>query len=74
VGGLLGAVLGGAAGTLANMGAGFGIPAGRTTVHLDFQVKNLFDRAYSDFLSRIKTNARDPGMGRTFVAKLSTDF
>jgi iron complex outermembrane receptor protein len=60
--------------TLANMGAGFGIPAGRTTVHLDFQVKNLFDKAYSDFLSRIKTNARDPGMGRTFVAKVSTDF
>ena len=60
--------------TLANVGAGFAIPTGSTQVRFDFQVKNLFNKAYSDFLNRVKTNARDPGMGRSLVAKVSTDF
>ena len=27
-----------------------------------------------DFLSRTKTNALEPGMGRTLIARVSTDF
>jgi outer membrane receptor protein involved in Fe transport len=37
-------------------------------------VKNLFDKAYADFLSRIKTNADNPGAGRTVVLRLGTTF
>ena len=42
---------------------GSALPAGSSNVRFDFQVKNLFDQAYADYLSRIKTNAMDPGMG-----------
>jgi iron complex outermembrane receptor protein len=60
--------------TLVNLGAGFAIPAAGTRFRFDFHVRNLFDKEYADFLSRIKTSARNPGMGRTLIAKLSTDF
>lgn len=60
--------------TLVNVGAGFAIPAAGTRLRFDFHVRNVFNTEYADFLSRIKTNARNPGMGRTLIAKLSTDF
>jgi iron complex outermembrane receptor protein len=60
--------------TLANVGAGFGVLAGASTVRIDLQLRNIFDKAYADYLSRIKTNALNPGMGRDFLAKVSVDF
>jgi iron complex outermembrane receptor protein len=60
--------------TLVNFGAGFGLLTGRNTVRFDFTLRNAFNKAYADFLSRIKTNALDPGMGRTLIARVSTDF
>ena len=58
--------------TLVNFGAGFALPAGRKLVHFDFVLRNAFDQRYADFLSRIKTNAPDPGMGRTLIARVTT--
>ena len=60
--------------TLVNFGAGFGLLTGPSTVRFDFTLRNAFNKAYADFLSRIKTNAFDPGMGRTLIARVSTDF
>lgn len=60
--------------TLVNVGAGFGLPAGRRAVRFDFTLRNAFNKAYADFLSRIKTNALDPGMGRALIARVSADF
>jgi iron complex outermembrane receptor protein len=60
--------------TLANAGAGFGVLAGGTVFHVDLQLRNAFNKAYADYLSRIKTNALNPGMGRNFVMKVSMDF
>jgi outer membrane receptor protein involved in Fe transport len=37
-------------------------------------LRNVFNTAYADYLSRIKTNALNPGMGRNFVTKVSVDF
>jgi iron complex outermembrane receptor protein len=60
--------------TLVNVGAGFALPTGRSALRIDVSLKNALNQSYADYLSRIKTNAPNPGMGRTFVAKLSTDF
>jgi iron complex outermembrane receptor protein len=60
--------------TLVNAGAGFGFPVGRTDVRLDLQVRNLFNKAYAEQLSRIKTYAPLPGMGRALIARLTTEF
>ncbi|HSR91170.1 MAG TPA: TonB-dependent receptor [Gemmatimonadales bacterium] len=60
--------------TLINAGTGFGLAAGANDVHFDFTVRNVFDKAYADYLSRIKTNALNPGMGRSFVMQVSTAF
>jgi iron complex outermembrane receptor protein len=60
--------------TLANAGAGFTTGGGRGALQVDLMVRNLFDKAYADFLSRIKTNAFDPGEGRTVVLKVGTTF
>jgi len=60
--------------TLMNLGAGFGIPAGRKVVRFDFALRNALNTRYADYLSRIKTNAPDPGMGRTLVARMATEF
>jgi iron complex outermembrane receptor protein len=60
--------------TLVNLGAGFSLFAGKTPVHFDFTLKNAFNQAYANFLSRIKTNAMDPGMGRTLVMRVTTEF
>jgi iron complex outermembrane receptor protein len=60
--------------TLANAGAGFTIGAGPGAIRIDFAVKNLFNKAYADFLSRLKTNAENPGEGRTVVLRLGSTF
>jgi iron complex outermembrane receptor protein len=60
--------------TLANAGAGFGVLAGGTVFHVDLQLRNAFNKAYADYLSRIKTNALNPGMGRNFVMRVAMDF
>jgi iron complex outermembrane receptor protein len=60
--------------TLAKAGAGFGVGTGPGAVRVDLAVKNLFDKAYANFLSRIKTNAENPGEGRTFLVRLGTSF
>ncbi len=60
--------------TLINAGGGFSVGDGAGDLHVDLLVRNLFDTAYANFLSRIKTNAEDPGMGRTVVLRLTTRF
>jgi iron complex outermembrane recepter protein len=60
--------------TLANAGAGFALGAGPGALHVHLAAKNLFDKAHANFLSRIKTNAENPGEGRTFMLRLTTEF
>ena len=60
--------------TLLNFGAGFLLPLGQRGVHLDLSLKNALNQRYADFLSRIKTNALDPGQGRNFVARVTWDY
>jgi outer membrane receptor protein involved in Fe transport len=43
-------------------------------LHVDLTLRNAFNKAYANYLSRIKTNARDPGMGRNFTLKVAMDF
>jgi hypothetical protein len=57
-----------------NVGAGFELPVGTRTVKLDFSLQNAFNRAYADYLNRIKTNALNPGQGRTLLARVTTEF
>jgi iron complex outermembrane receptor protein len=60
--------------SLINAATGFALGPGYNAPHIDFAVRNLFDKAYANFLSRIKTNAPDPGAGRAFVLRLTTTF
>ncbi len=60
--------------TIANLGGGFGVLAGGSVFRVDLMLRNAFNSAYADYLSRIKTNALNPGMGRNFVTKVSVDF
>lgn len=60
--------------TIANAGAGFALPTGSTSTRFDFQLLNAFNTAYAPPLSRIKTNAPLPGMGRALIARVSADF
>jgi outer membrane receptor for ferric coprogen and ferric-rhodotorulic acid len=60
--------------TLANLGAGLGFLAGTSAVHVDLTLRNAFNKSYANYLSRIKTNALNPGMGRNLTLKVSTDF
>jgi iron complex outermembrane receptor protein len=60
--------------TLANAGAGFTLNTGERPIQFDFSVHNLFNQGYADFLSRIKTNAPLPGMGRTLIARVTADL
>ncbi|HEY7471368.1 MAG TPA: TonB-dependent receptor [Gemmatimonadota bacterium] len=61
--------------TLINAGGGFEISLGpRRSVHVDMQIRNLFDESYAPFLSRIKTNAMNPGQGRNLILRLTTEF
>jgi len=60
--------------TLLQVGAGFRLRAGRTPVRFDLTLRNALNQRYADFLSRIKTNAPDPGMGRALITRVSADF
>ncbi|HEV2670279.1 MAG TPA: TonB-dependent receptor [Gemmatimonadales bacterium] len=61
--------------TLVNLGAGFAVPssAGRSLA-FDFQLRNALDKDWADYLSHLKTNAPNPGMGRNFVARVTATF
>jgi iron complex outermembrane receptor protein len=58
--------------TLVHLGAGFGLPLASRLLGFDFQLRNVFDKAYANFLSRYKTYALDPG--RNFIVRVSTEF
>lgn len=59
---------------LLNLGAGVSIMGGPDPVHLDLTLKNLLDTAYAPQLSRNKTVAPLPGMGRTLLIGISMNF
>jgi outer membrane receptor protein involved in Fe transport len=56
--------------SLLNLGAGFSVQA----LAFDFQLKNALNTSWADFLSHLKTNAPNPGMGRNFVARITASF
>jgi iron complex outermembrane receptor protein len=58
--------------TLVNVGGGLGLALGRRTIGIDLQLRNVFDKAYTSFLSRYKTYALDPG--RNLIARVSTSL
>ncbi|MDZ4862807.1 MAG: TonB-dependent receptor [Gemmatimonadota bacterium] len=60
--------------SLFNAGLGFTLPGRGEGLHVDLNVRNLFDRSYANFLSRIKTSALNPGQGRSVVLRVSTEF
>ena len=61
--------------TLINLGAGFALPTGGgRTVQFDLQLRNAFNQDWADFLSHLKTNAPNPGMGRSLVARVTAGF
>ncbi len=61
--------------SLMNLGAGFSLPGstGRSLA-FDFQLKNVLNQQWADFLSHLKTNAPNPGMGRNFIARVTATF
>ncbi len=60
--------------TLVNLAAGASWVVGARTFAVDLSLRNAFNRRYADYLSRIKTNAVDPGMGRSLIARITTEF
>ncbi|HEX2449613.1 MAG TPA: TonB-dependent receptor [Gemmatimonadales bacterium] len=58
--------------TIVNFGAGFGVPVGSTSIRLDLSLRNAFDKQFTNFLSRYKTYALDPG--RNLTIRATTDF
>lgn len=58
--------------TLFHLGVGAGVNVGRTVMQVDLSVRNLFDTAYTGFLSRYKEYALDAG--RNLSLRLSTGF
>ncbi len=58
--------------TLLNLGAGFALPVGRDGFRVDLALRNTLDKRYTNFLSRYKTYAMDPG--RNLTLRLSTGF
>jgi iron complex outermembrane receptor protein len=54
--------------TLVHLGAGVGMGG----VQLEVDVRNLFDTAYANFLSRYKRYALDPG--RNLTVRISTNW
>jgi iron complex outermembrane receptor protein len=58
--------------TLLNLGAGFTLPAGRDGLRVDLMLRNALDEKYTNFLSRYKTYALDPG--RNLTVRVSTGF
>jgi iron complex outermembrane receptor protein len=60
--------------TLLNLGAGFVLPLGQRGMHLDLSLRNVLNQRYADYLSRIKTNALDPGQGRNVIARVTWEY
>jgi iron complex outermembrane receptor protein len=61
--------------TLLNLGAGFALPSGGDrTVKVDIELRNVLDQGYADYLSHLKTIAPNPGMGRSFNARITAGF
>lgn len=60
--------------TLVNFGAGATWFLGSHSLLVDLSFRNAFNKRYVDYLSRIKTNAVDPGMGRSLIARVTTEF
>ncbi len=65
--------------SLVHVGAGLALGGGSSRgqlgpLQVGIQVRNVLDQAYSAPLSRIKTNARDPGMGRAVLLKVAMEF
>jgi iron complex outermembrane receptor protein len=61
--------------TLLNVGAGFALPSGPgRTVRIDLELRNALDQAWADYMSHLKTIAPNPGMGRSFNARISAGF
>jgi iron complex outermembrane recepter protein len=61
--------------TLVNAGAGFSLSAGSgNTVRIDLELRNALDTTWADFLSHLKTNAPNPGMGRNLTMRFTVDF
>ena len=60
--------------TLLNLGAGFALPLGRNALRVDLSLRNALNQRYVDFLSRIKTNAVDPGQGRNLMARVTWQY
>ena len=58
--------------TLTHVGAGLSIELAGRNVGVDVQVRNLFDRSYTNFLSRYKSYALDAG--RNVIFRVSTSF
>jgi iron complex outermembrane recepter protein len=58
--------------SLLNLGAGFTLPVGRDGLRVDLALRNALDRKYTNFLSRYKTYALDPG--RNLTIRVSTGF
>ncbi len=58
--------------TLFHLGVGAGVNVGRSMMQVDLSVRNLFDAAYTGFLSRYKEYALDAG--RNLSLRLSTGF
>jgi iron complex outermembrane recepter protein len=58
--------------TLLNLGAGFTLPAGRDGLRVNLTLRNALDQKYTNFLSRYKTYALDPGSN--LIIRLSTGF
>jgi iron complex outermembrane recepter protein len=61
--------------TLLNLGAGFSVPtnSGRK-VQVDVQLRNMLNQDWADYLSHLKTIARNPGMGRSLIARVTVGF
>ncbi len=61
--------------TLLNLAAGCALPTGPGwAMRLDVTLRNVLNTAYADFLSRIKTNALNPGQGRNLLARVTMEF
>jgi iron complex outermembrane receptor protein len=60
--------------SLITVGAGAGWVIGAQTITVDLSLRNAFDQRYANYLSRLKTNAVDPGMGRALIARVTTGF
>jgi iron complex outermembrane receptor protein len=58
--------------TLAHAGAGVALTLGRQEMRVDLSVRNLFDTAYANFMSRYKLYALD--MGRNVTLRVTVGF